>query len=93
MRYRCVATLAALWQTAVGAFYISGWNPHYFPPGADVPLYYNKIFSDKSAATYAYSELPFVCPANEADRRVLNLGELLRGDRIVRSRMRTLLDS
>lgn len=58
-----------------------------------VPLFYNKIFSDTSELQYAYSELPFVCPPSgrrhpgagltSGSSISLNLGEVLRGDRIV----------
>jgi transmembrane 9 superfamily protein 2/4 len=57
-----------------------------------VPLYHNKIFSDSSALQYAYADLPFVCPTDgyahmmagiaSGSSITLNLGEILRGDRI-----------
>ena len=52
----------------------------------------NKIYSDTSELQYAYTELPFVCPPTGRIRTgrftsgtsiSLNLGEVLRGDRIV----------
>jgi transmembrane 9 superfamily protein 2/4 len=57
-----------------------------------LPLFYNKIFSDYTSMQYAYAELPFVCPASgrkhpgtrltSGSSITLNLGEILRGDRI-----------
>ena len=53
----------------------------------------NKVYSDNSQLQYAYYELPFVCPASgekhagyvSGKRVSLNLGEVLRGDRIMNS--------
>lgn len=53
-----------------------------------VDVWFNKIFSDQTQLPFAYSDLPFVCPAaGDAERGRLNLGELFRGDRIVKSQM------
>lgn len=53
----------------------------------------NKVYSDNSQIQYAYSELPFVCPPSGRKRHGtglvsganigLNIGEVLRGDRIM----------
>ncbi|KAG9839043.1 multispanning membrane protein, partial [Aureobasidium melanogenum] len=74
------------------AFYIPGWSIKSYSDGDVIPLLVNKVYSDKTQIQYAYSELPFVCPPS-GRRRVgglisgssiaLNLGEVLRGDRIV----------
>ncbi|KAF8940486.1 transmembrane 9 superfamily member 4-like [Dissophora ornata] len=65
------------------AFYIPGLSPTVFREGDSVPLYVNKIFSEKSPLPYAYADLPFVCaPPKDAKKAWLNLGEVLRGDRI-----------
>lgn len=55
----------------------------------------NKIFSDHTQLQYAYFDLPFVCPPSgkkhggspfgSGERVSLNLGEILRGDRIMTS--------
>jgi transmembrane 9 superfamily member 2/4 len=55
----------------------------------------NKVFSDKSELQYAYFDLPFVCPPSGQRHNgstyasghsvALNLGEVLRGDRIKNS--------
>ena len=71
---------------------VLGWSIKSFRDGEVLPLFYNKAFSDHSGLQYAYSELPFVCPPSgrrRGDRwrsgtsMGLNLGEVLRGDRIV----------
>lgn len=53
----------------------------------------NKVYSDNTQLQYAYSELPFVCPPSgrrhgaggliSGSNVALNLGEVLRGDRII----------
>ncbi|KAK9356131.1 hypothetical protein V1523DRAFT_276654 [Lipomyces doorenjongii] len=46
----------------------------------------NKVSSDSTQLPYAYYDLKFVCPASQDVKRVgLNLGEILRGDRIAGS--------
>lgn len=59
--------------------------------GQQIPLFVNKLFSDQSELSYAYAELPFVCaPTGRRHGQGfiggssvdLNLGEVLRGDRI-----------
>jgi transmembrane 9 superfamily protein 2/4 len=60
-----------------------------------IPLLVNKIFSDHTQLQYAYFDLPFVCPPTgerhgdssfgSGQRVSLNLGEILRGDRIMTS--------
>jgi transmembrane 9 superfamily member 2/4 len=69
-----------------------GWSIKAFADGDPIPLYHNKIFSDSSSLQYAYSTLPFVCPPTRTRHPgaglvsgssiTLNLGEVLRGDRI-----------
>ena len=58
-----------------------------------IPLFVNKVYSDSTQLQYAYSELPFVCAPSRRQRPgtglisgsnvALNLGEVLRGDRIM----------
>lgn len=60
-----------------------------------IPLLVNKIFSDHTQLQYAYVDLPFVCPPSgrthggspfgSGQSISLNLGEVLRGDRIMTS--------
>lgn len=59
--------------------------------GDTIPLLVNKVYSDESELQYAYTELPFACPPagrvkagrfSSGASISLNLGEVLRGDRI-----------
>lgn len=60
-----------------------------------MPLLYNKVYSDNTELQYAYYDLPFVCTPTGSHSAgggllsgqsiPLNLGEVLRGDRIVAS--------
>ncbi|KAF9177374.1 Transmembrane 9 super member 4 [Haplosporangium sp. Z 11] len=78
-----VIALASLTSSTTTAFYIPGLSPTVFHNGDRVPLYVNKIFSKKSPLPYSYADLPFVCaPPKDSKRAWLNLGEVLRGDRI-----------
>ncbi|KAF2215814.1 hypothetical protein CERZMDRAFT_109676 [Cercospora zeae-maydis SCOH1-5] len=91
-RIRLVALLLAGLQLA-HAFYIPGWSVKSYSEGDPIPLFVNKIYSDNTQIQYAYAELPFVCPSSGRQRPgtglisgsnvALNLGEVLRGDRIV----------
>ncbi|KAK4234655.1 endomembrane protein 70 [Achaetomium macrosporum] len=79
------------------AFYIPGWSIRSYTFGQPLPLLANKVYSDRTQLQYAYYDLPFVCPPTGRHRRriagagllssgqsaPLNLGEVLRGDRIV----------
>ena len=72
---------------------ISGWSIKSYSDGDAVPLFVNKVYSDNTQLQYAFAELPFVCPPSGRPRPgtglisganvALNLGEVLRGDRIV----------
>ncbi|ORY14206.1 multispanning membrane protein [Clohesyomyces aquaticus] len=73
------------------AFYIPGFSIKSYKDGEMIPLFVNKVYSDNSELQYAYTELPFVCPPTGRIRTggftsgaslSLNLGEVLRGDRI-----------
>ena len=71
---------------------ITGWSIKSWRDGDSVPLFVNKVYSDNTEIQYAFSELPFVCPPSGRRRDgtglisgsnvALNLGEVLRGDRI-----------
>lgn len=77
----------------VDAFYIPGWSVKTYTQNEPIPLMVNKAYSDNTQLQYAYYDLPFVCPATGHHRPgagllsgqsiSLNLGEVLRGDRIV----------
>ncbi|KAF3002605.1 hypothetical protein E8E13_008632 [Curvularia kusanoi] len=83
-----VSSLLALTQ----AFYIPGFSYKSYRDGDTIPLLINKVYSDYSELQYAFAELPFTCPPTGRVRAghitsgtsiSLNLGEVLRGDRIV----------
>jgi transmembrane 9 superfamily protein 2/4 len=68
-----------------------GFSIKNYQDGETIPLFVNKVYSDNSELQYAYTELPFVCPPTGRIRTgrftsgasiSLNLGEVLRGDRI-----------
>ncbi|KAG6007637.1 hypothetical protein E4U21_005718 [Claviceps maximensis] len=77
------------------AFYIPGWSIKSYKPEQQIPLMVNKIYSDNTQLQYAYYDLPFVCPPTGQHKAgtgllsgqsiSLNLGEVLRGDRIMTS--------
>ncbi|KAI9720303.1 MAG: hypothetical protein M1828_005766 [Chrysothrix sp. TS-e1954] len=82
-----------LYVSSTFAFYIPGFSIKSYLPDESIPLFVNKIYSDRTQLQYAYSELPFVCPASgrkhphgnliSGSSVSLNLGEIIRGDRIV----------
>lgn len=77
------------------AFYIPGYSIRSYKEDENIPLLVNKIYSDNTQLQYAYFDLPFVCPPSGRRRhesswasgqsQSLNLGEVLRGDRITNS--------
>jgi transmembrane 9 superfamily protein 2/4 len=87
---RVIGTLVASILVAIAsapvpasAFYIPGLTPTVYKDNDRLPLYVNKIYSKKSPLDYSYADLPFVCsPPKDAKKAWLNLGEVLRGDRI-----------
>lgn len=70
-----------------------GWSIKSYHPNEPIPLMVNKAYSDNTQLQYAYYDLPFVCPPTgqhhpgaglfSGQSISLNLGEVLRGDRIV----------
>ncbi|KAJ2099061.1 hypothetical protein GGI09_002982 [Coemansia sp. S100] len=69
----------------VDAFYIPSMGPQSFKPGERVPLNVNRVFSEHVPLPFAYYDLPFVCKPQDVRRPWLNIGEVLRGDRIASS--------
>lgn len=71
----------------------AGYSIKSYRDGEALSLFVNKIFSDKSQVQHAYFDLPFVCPPTgkkhgsspfgSGQSVSLNLGEVLRGDRIM----------
>jgi transmembrane 9 superfamily protein 2/4 len=74
---------------------LTGWSIKSYKDGEAIPLLVNKVYSDNTQLQYAYYDLPFVCPPTGAHHAgssllsgqsiSLNLGEVLRGDRITQS--------
>jgi transmembrane 9 superfamily member 2/4 len=71
-----------------------GWSIKSYMDGEHIPLLVNKVYSDNTQLQYAYYDLPFVCPPTgkhsaggllSGQSISLNLGEVLRGDRIITS--------
>lgn len=70
-----------------------GWSIRSYVDDEAIPLQVNKVYSDNTQLQFAYYDLPFVCPPTgqkhagyASGRNVhLNLGEVLRGDRIMAS--------
>lgn len=77
----------------IQAFYIPGWSIKSYKEHEQIPLLVNKVYSDNTQLQYAYYDLPFVCPPSghhsagsgllSGQSIPLNLGEVLRGDRII----------
>lgn len=75
--------------------FLSGYSITRYNDGDPIPLLVNKIFSDHTQLQYAYYDLPLVCPPSgrvhggspfgSGQSISLNLGEVLRGDRIMTS--------
>ncbi|GAB7364713.1 hypothetical protein MBLNU230_g5513t1 [Neophaeotheca triangularis] len=86
-------TVLLLFLQLAQAFYIPGWSIKSYSDGETIPLMVNKVYSDNTQIQYAFSELPFVCPPSGRKRHGtglvsganigLNIGEVLRGDRIM----------
>lgn len=72
-----------------------GYSINSYKDDESIPLLVNKVYSDNTQLQYAYFELPFVCPPTGKQQSgspfgsghsvPLNLGEVLRGDRIMTS--------
>lgn len=71
-----------------------GWSVKTYHDNEQIPLLVNKVYSDNTQLQYAYYDLPFVCPPTgkkagggllSGQSISLNLGEVLRGDRIITS--------
>ncbi|KAI9817215.1 MAG: hypothetical protein M1827_001328 [Pycnora praestabilis] len=91
----CHLSAISLALSFAQAFYIPGWSIKSYKDDESIPLFVNKVYSDHSQLQYAYYDLPFVCqPTGEKHVGLglssgqsigLNLGEVLRGDRITTS--------
>ncbi|KAL1620952.1 hypothetical protein SLS54_005884 [Diplodia seriata] len=92
VRFPRLLALFALAVNLANAFYIPGWSIKSYADGETIPLFVNKVYSDNTQLQYAYADLPFVCPptgrrspGSSGATLSLNLGEILRGDRIILS--------
>lgn len=80
---------SAAWLLLLGCgraagFYLPGVAPQEYATGAKVELKVNKLTSTKTQLPYEYYRLPYCTPAS-IENVAINLGEVLRGDRIVNS--------
>ncbi|KAJ2780404.1 hypothetical protein H4R18_003485 [Coemansia javaensis] len=83
------AAAAALWAwPAAWAAVFPSLGAAEFKVGDAVPLYVNRAFSEHVPLPFAYYDLPFVCRPQTVQRPWLNIGEVLRGDRIASSEYR-----
>ncbi|KAK2739199.1 hypothetical protein FQN57_006642 [Myotisia sp. PD_48] len=92
-RRRAAEVKLAQRGTNVPALPVKCYSINTYRDDQPIPVLVNKIFSDNSQLQYAYSGLPFVCPPTgkkigsstfgSGQHINLNLGEVLRGDRIV----------
>ncbi|KAI7857545.1 hypothetical protein BDC45DRAFT_500083 [Circinella umbellata] len=83
--------LSVLAQYTFG-FYVPGVSPKPFHTNDPVPLLVNKIVSENTQLPFAYGDLSFVCvPSNGGTRNWLNLGEVLRGDRLMSSDLKLIM--
>ncbi|KAG6031695.1 hypothetical protein E4U41_007476 [Claviceps citrina] len=92
---RLAGLLSLVLVCSTHAFYIPGWSIKSYKAEQSIPLLVNKVFSDNTQLQYAYYDLPFVCPPTGKHKAgtgllsgqsiSLNLGEVLRGDRIMTS--------
>ncbi|KAI9677219.1 MAG: hypothetical protein M1829_002793 [Trizodia sp. TS-e1964] len=95
IRLRLAHLLLLISLSFAECFYIPGWSIRSYQDDEAIPLFVNKVYSDNTQLQYAYYDLPFVCPATgqfhagsaftSGHSISLNLGEVLRGDRIVTS--------
>ena len=82
MHARLTLLLAAL--CAATAFYLPGVAPKDFKQGEHVDIKVNKLTSTRTQLPYEYYSLPF-CQPTAIENVAENLGEVLRGDRIMNS--------
>jgi len=71
--------------TVSSPFYLPGVAPRDYLPGERVDLKVNKLTSIKTQLPYEYYTLPF-CQPDVVENVAENLGEVLRGDRIMNSK-------
>lgn len=83
IKFKLVACLiVAVCLPSVTPFYVPGVAPRDFRQGGNVDIRAIKLTSVKAQLPYDYYSLPF-CKPNLTEYKSENLGEVLRGDRIV----------
>lgn len=76
-----------------GAFYVPGVAPQDFAKGDNVEVKAVKLTSAKTQLPYDYYNLPIHCkPSDGIKYKSENLGEILRGDRIVNTNYKIKMD-
>ena len=83
MRRGLLLALCGLLSPACG-FYLPGVAPKEYQSGEVVKLQVNKLTSTKTQLPYEYYMLPF-CRPDTLETVAENLGEVLRGDKIMNS--------
>ncbi len=79
-----VALLAVVaLASSAGAFYVPGVAPKDFDKGSPIEVRAIKMTSTHTQLPYDYYSLPFCRPEGKVEYKSQNLGEILRGDRIV----------
>jgi len=78
-RLLALLSVVTLVSSPCDGFYVPGWSPHTYGDGDAVPLWLNKVSSERTHLPFAYSELSGICKPKEATTVSLNLGEILRG--------------
>ncbi|XP_065062319.1 transmembrane 9 superfamily member 4-like [Rhopilema esculentum] len=74
------------------SFYLPGVTPKEFTPGQPVDIKAVGLTSIKTQLPFEYYALPFCKPSGGVKYRVENLGEVLRGDRIVNTAYKIEMD-
>lgn len=78
-----VLLVLVLWTQRIDAFYVPGVAPVEFKRGDSIDVKAVKMTSTHTQLPYEYYSLPFCEPKNGTFYKSENLGEVLRGDRIV----------
>uniref|UniRef100_A0AC34FJ01 Transmembrane 9 superfamily member n=1 Tax=Panagrolaimus sp. ES5 TaxID=591445 RepID=A0AC34FJ01_9BILA len=76
-------TLFLCFLPLYNGFYVPGVAPHEFKDGDGIEVKAIKLTSVKAVVPYEYYSIPFCRPAGELHYKSENLGEVMRGDRIV----------
>ncbi|KAI8872688.1 hypothetical protein GQ42DRAFT_119018 [Ramicandelaber brevisporus] len=85
-KYAALASLLLLLTPSSSALYVPTYSLHEFHDNDRVEVLANKAFSDLAPLPYSLESLEALCPVPaKSDHLWLNLGEVLRGDRIVDS--------